>query len=1037
MQLDTFNEIVGHGINIYGSRERIRGELIDNAKRYLQLEGIDENIYRTSLVSYIVDTLSILSANQLFYDSVIYREFFMVEAQFQESVYNLARWVGYSVPKAIAATVDVLIKIPLTFTSEYVTFTIPGTFKAYAANIPFTVDSGSHSIPSASFNMDRTQFEQVIENEVSAGTGKIINNSALMVRDGKGFIRPVYISRSQDNKTSYATFALPFKQHEKKVFQFMIPGSIQQYQFYSKLLEFNGMVSGIRVWVIEPDIGEKFLLDTSNTNNFNPDNSVISVKNGTSGDVYEWEEWTESSDGIYTMAANSKQFVFVGGDGKAEVFFGNGIVGKQPVPNSIITIEVYITRGEDGIVLPNMINKGDDIFYAVNRLTDNEGQVIASDVTTKLHSISYSMYNAVSPSGALNTPSLPEVKRNAIVNLRSKAKLVSELDYDDINTIMGPNFPTVEAFPILKRSDIKVNEILAFLRLLYHDEYSIPQIIPTRNAKIEVINPTLDSSGRYTILRTSKFFIDNNLYENIFNFTINRSTMTAGYDYIAKNIFGAAVTLYSDTAPNFYIQYVYAPIVGADFDVTLEKDDSSSSSSSEEYIFSGNGKYPLNIKLNVTHVPVNGSEDLKTKLRARMITKWGSNKQYQQLDTIKDYGEKVTEFNFTIDNYLEIPTEIQRFEFYVDVYGILRDSTGNYLDADGVIIPPDDDGVVDRTLYAEGWMPLQSYYIDILIRKDLSDVMKSEVTRTQFSDPNTGDVISTNYQIHNVPVILSDYISGVVSRESESSTQYNFEVIVMQKLLQNLTLEDKRMMTDFINIKFPDTTGTLNNMKYNPVEHVITSRYRTPFNIETPDNIIFVEQSSSSSSAIEYLTKYIVNGEVPGYENMPLSSYINFIAEWYPNNDSGVWYLIRPSRGMYCRVLDELDSTDRYKIIADNGDNWIDVQDFTIPLFIKLKVEMDPLKTLSESQLIDNIKYQLINHFGSNMGIQKRLDRSEIVTVVRATPGVLYCELVSPAIDIRFDYNIKDLTQPELMDYTPQYVGFTEDTIDIEVVNRL
>ena len=67
MQLDTFNEVLGTGVNIYGSRERIRSELLENAKKYLQLEGIGENIYKTSLVSYIVETLSILSANQLFY----------------------------------------------------------------------------------------------------------------------------------------------------------------------------------------------------------------------------------------------------------------------------------------------------------------------------------------------------------------------------------------------------------------------------------------------------------------------------------------------------------------------------------------------------------------------------------------------------------------------------------------------------------------------------------------------------------------------------------------------------------------------------------------------------------------------------------------------------------------------------------------------------------------------------------------------------------------------------------------------------------
>lgn len=1042
MQLDTFNEVLGTGVNIYGSRERIRSELLENAKKYLQLEGIGENIYKTSLVSYIVDTLSILSANQLFYDSVIYREFFMVEAQFQESVYNLARWIGYSVPKAIPATVDLLFRIPLTFNSEYVTFNIPGTFKAYAGDMPFLVDSGTNSIPAASFNFDKQQFNLTNQDRFSAAAGgSIINNTSLVVRDGKGFIRPVYVELNADS-ASFATFALPFKQHERKVYQFTIPGSLQPYQFFSKLLTFSGMVSSIRVWVIEPNTGEKFQLDNSNLDNFNPDDSLVSVANGRQGNVYKWYEWQESAHGIYTMSPNSQQFVFVGGDGKAEIFFGNGIVGKQPLPNSIITVELFVTKGEDGVVLPNSITRGDDLFYSVNRFVDSSGQVVSSDITSKLYTVAYSIYNTVAPVGGTNTPSLPEIKRNAIVNLRSKAKLVSELDYDDINTIMGPNFPTVEAFPILKRSDIKVNEILAFLRLLYHDEYSVPQIIPTRNIKTIITDPEFDSSGRYTLMRTSKFKHRGDFYETLLNFTINRSTMTASYDYIAKNIFGTAVNMYSDSAPNFYIQYVYAPIIGADFDIELEEDDTSSSSSStnnDQQLVVGNKKFPLNITIHLNHILTENAEDLKvTNLRARMITKWGNNQQYDQYgDPVYNTdGETIKSFNFKIDNYLDVPTEIQRFEFYIDVHAILRDVDGNYLDENGSIIPRDDEGNIDPTLAAEGWMPLQSYYVDILIRKDLTDVMKSEVTKSYTTDENTGEILNTHYTVHNIPVILSDYLTAIYQRDSESETPYNFEIIVMQKLIQNLGLEDRRMLTDFINIKFPDTYGALNNLKYNPYEHEIVSRFRTPFNYETPSDISFVE-SGSSSSGISDSSKYIVNGEVPGYENTPLSDYLNWIAEWFENDNGGVWSLVRPSRGMYVKLLDETDDDGREKILIYNGNKWIDAQSFRIPLFIKLKVEMDPTKTLSDAKLKQNIIDQLMLHFNPIMGIQKRIDRSEIVTVVRATTGVLYCELIEPAVDIKFDYDIKDLTQPELMDYTPQYVGFTEDTISIEVVNKI
>ena len=96
------NQIVNQGVNIYGSREKIRNQLIQFARQYLNLG--DADIQKTSYLAYLIDMLSILSANQLFYDSTIYKEFFMVDAQFTESVYNLARWIGYNVPKAVPAT---------------------------------------------------------------------------------------------------------------------------------------------------------------------------------------------------------------------------------------------------------------------------------------------------------------------------------------------------------------------------------------------------------------------------------------------------------------------------------------------------------------------------------------------------------------------------------------------------------------------------------------------------------------------------------------------------------------------------------------------------------------------------------------------------------------------------------------------------------------------------------------------------------------------------------------------------------------------
>lgn len=1168
MATDLLNELASSSINIYGSRERIRGQLIENAKKYLHLEGIGENIYKTSLLAYIIDTLSILSANQLFYDTAIYREFFMVDAQMQESVYNLARWVGYKVPRAVPSTVSLIFEVPLTFDGDIATFNIPKNFKAKAGEIEFLVDLPTTVAKTATFHYDKAELLPSIKNEITTATNAtVINNTALSVIDGNGYMRPVYYDWS-NKKKPIAAFSLPFKQHKRIVIQFLVPAGIQQYQFFSKELTFDGMVSDIKVWVAESIDNEKFVIDNSKSNDFDPYVEARTINN----DTVPWVEWQEAENGLYTMASDSKQFIFTGGDGKGEVFFGNGIVGKQLPGNSAVTIELFVTEGQAGNVLPLSINNGDKIEYIPWK---------NSKSSSALASINYKIYNPVSPSGAVDILTLPEIKQNAIINLRTKGRLVSEGDYDDINIVAGDRFPSVEAFPILKRSDIKINEILTFVRLLYSDEYSLPQIVPTRNIKVKIPDETghlFNSDYQYSVMRSSRFSVDNELYQTIFNMTLDKRRMIVMYDYVAKGLYGTPAALYANNISCFYNEYVYAPINGIDFQIEF-RDEQENPDVTEE-IVDGSKNYPLNITVHLNHIPLmNQDEDLQTKLRCRMITKWGDNNEYIH-DPNEDWNTKIDHFSFTIPNYLEVPENTQRFEFYIDVYGIKRDTEGHYLDSDGKVIDASKPGELQNKS-CQAWMPLKAYYCDVVIRKNLDEVMLSELTKEV---NGKGEDV---YVVHNVPAILSEYVDKIDAKENGQAATENavesFELTVLQTLINNLELSDKRMLTDFINIKFPDTHGTLNNLKYNPVDHVVYSRTNTPFS-----NGYIVQGT-------EY--KYIANNYVPGYSNKELSEYINCIAEWYDSakgeaviellfNDgvirsitvnnpgseytnptitisdeggtgtgaraiaeintngeitavkvtrhgknyskpiititdslghdarltavvtdgvivgcnilnpgvgfedssiikvidkdrdpegqfdaiikitelyddddeyprgiktveiidggsgynpetttasayNGVWYLRRPERGEYVKVLDELDVDGYPKLYFYDGNTWVDSESFKIPLTIKLKVEVDPRVTATSSQIADNIKYELIYHFNPLMGIQRPIDRSEIISVVRGVAGVRYCELLDPAIDIRFKYNIKDLMQKQLIDYTPQYIGFTEDNIEV------
>ena len=1048
---DNFNQLVGSGIEIYGSREKIRDQLSSYAKEYLNLDTVD--FYKTSVMGYLIDTLSILSANHNFYDSVIYREFFMVEAQMSESVYNLVRWIGYNVPKATPSTVNVMFTIPLSFDYSEVSFAIPSNFKVYAGSVPFTIDVRSSNYgkdPAARMKFDKTTTDingNVISTVSEAAYGKIINSNAISVVDSNGFQRPIAIS--EDGKA--ASFTLSFTQHERIVQQFLIPSEVQPYQFFSKVLKFSGMVSSFRVWVSEASAGEKITLDYSKADNFYIGTDTNGSKKGPIGNaVYsngtdvEWSLWTEAESGIYTMSPNSEEYVFAAGTNQGELFFGNGVLGKQPPANSAVTVEMYITKGEDGVIIPYTISKGDKLYYTNANIETNT----ATNPVFRI--ISYSVTNSTQSFGGTNTPTLPEIKRNAIVNLRSKERLVSDVDYNDINTILGSSFPVTEAFPILKRSDLKVNEIMTFVRLLYHDKLNQPQIVPTRNVKFPIYDPEFVEDS-YTINRTTPITVGEEVYQTLFNMTIDKGRMMAYYDYVIQNATGTPAIIYSEGQYNFYNSYIYIPIRSVDFNVALSNETGSSSSSINT------SSYALSIKVNVNHVPNSqdasdyqfyNPDDADGAFRCTMITKWDTNAEYEQstvtVDHDTQYGlsGKFSDFTFEIPNYLDIPYGVQRFEFQIDGYGLLRNNEGQFIDEDGLVITEtDEDGNV---VGVEGWIPYSKHYVDITIRQDLSDVMYSTVTKT-----NTWDGIvhsdSIRYDIHNVPVIYSNYLNdgtgnGVLEYEADQNIYPNFEFVVLQSLIGNLNISSSRMLTDSINVKFPDTRGTLNNLKYNPVDYTVNSRFKTPFKFQVPDDITFVNDGLTDpiTPPETGTVRYIVNGTIPGYENLDVSTHINYIAELYRNSGEGgadVWYLTKPERGMYVLVEDELDDNEDSTILAFDGNKWIDVQSFSIPLKVKVKVEIDKYSTTSKGRLIELVKSTIVDGLSPYMGIQKEIDRSEIVTMVRSLSQVNYCEVSEPAIDIRFKYDIRtDLSQEQLIDYTPQYIGITTDDIEVEII---
>jgi len=107
---------------IYLSRDSIREQISTLVKEYLELENVD--LTKSSFLSFMIDTISTLTGNLLFYQLSTYREFFLTKAQLPESILNLSAFLGYNTQEATAAEVNVIITIPFGFDDADTIFTL-------------------------------------------------------------------------------------------------------------------------------------------------------------------------------------------------------------------------------------------------------------------------------------------------------------------------------------------------------------------------------------------------------------------------------------------------------------------------------------------------------------------------------------------------------------------------------------------------------------------------------------------------------------------------------------------------------------------------------------------------------------------------------------------------------------------------------------------------------------------------------------------------------------------------------------------------
>lgn len=825
---------------IYSSRDQIISQITQYMRTYLELENVE--LVKGSFLSFLVETLATLTANLIFYESSVYNEFFLTKAKLDESVFNLSSFLGYNTQEAFYASANVLITIPLTFTSNNVSINMAEGFEFSAENIPFLT---------------------YYDTEITVRNNNQV--SVVVTEDNKVYNLPVFIDSTTLNQFQ---FVLPVRQIKNISQEFQIDDDLQSYQFTNIDVPLNGKVSTMTVNLRDP--------------------------NGSS-----WRSYTEFNS-TYLMDSDDYGYVSRRTNFGRRLYFGNGLIGVQPTAGSTVRVVVQETLGSDGNVIAGSINKGNRLYT-----TDNG--------VTKV--VNYTVVNASPATGGEDEESIEEIRRNSINNLTSLGRLVSYNDYVNANVVM-PNSPiTSNSLPVLKRSDVRVNEVQLYVNLLYGNE-----IVPMRNAQKTY---SLDTSY---VPRGSIVKVDSEDYYTLFDMTIDSTTnITAYYDYILNDLTQVPSLVRS-----------YDPPVNQDiYDIVatqLRVYRSGSSAVFELSYISTESDYAL--------------ADCDMQILSNSVTYSMTNDSTNR------------KFTYTFSNYTNIPSDEQTFYF------TLRDSSGD---------------------------SVSQYSNTLTFRESLNSFMLSNI-----------EVDSTGITVYDIPVIQKVYY------DSTAVVQADFEVEVLQSMLTNMDFINYRMLTDFVNLKFTNTTGKMHNMLLNRTTKTkVTNISELPTSgVTVGDRYIVAE---CSDWADDYKNQIAEASAVDGTSNI-------------------TWSFTEPTSNDIVYV------TNRGYNYLYTGNEWI-LPIYDIPLRLSLEVFKSETYNGSDVELSNLVRSTLLTAFTDRFGTNAEIHRSEIITTVQGISGVAYCTLILPQSSIYFNFELEELEEDQLLPYGPEFVYFDSDSIDVRILS--
>jgi len=838
---------------IFLSRDAIQSQIIKEIKNYLELTDVD--LTKSSFLSYIIGILSTLTANILFYQISVYREFFLTKAQLDNSVIDGAASIGYKPENAKSSSVEVILTFPFRFEFNEIIFEIPEGTEFRALETKFILNYSIRTTVTANSMVQCYKF-----------------------KDGKSEIVPVTIIPEEH----VFNIMVSLDQMEIEKFEFSVGANSTEYRFTDYAIKTSGQLAKIKVIIVE-------------------DGSTI-------------EQIYEQFKSIYLMSSTDHGFVARKTDNGYKLSFGNGLIGVQPPVGARIYVTAYTTSGFDGNVIKGVITNTPRI------------NAVATD-TGEHFTVNYSALNGTPGVGGINEPTLEEIKYLAIDNLTALHRFVSENDYMNVGSLM-PNSPlALNTYPVLKRSDIRTNEIQLFTLLKYNNT-----IVPTENIYIE-----LDTTNSIVIDKYTIFEFNNEEFVSPFDLLVDPDLEVTRYKYITNSV-----------KYNLVLESTNIPI--------------------EDYVFFGNylyvQTYDNRIRLRIFF------QTMEIDYNEISCTMTVSNTMINVPMTLNTSAMNIVQSN-------NGDTSEGFFEVYIEPYERLPESNETY-----------------TFIFSHSNLgQLNTYSVNFTFRKNLDQMMLSNTIVN-----NDGTV-----SVYDIPVVNKKYYDAVENKEE-------FEYHVFQRIIDNVDFKKTRMITDFTNIKFANTSQYLKNMLLNRETRL-------------PIDYINISQFEHEPETNE---RFIVNDDIIDWKDVPIG-YIAICTKGADSTSSTEWSYVKPE------MDDIIYAKNTEKKYIYTGHDWIEPI-FEIPLLIEADVRMQDNYSIDKQAFIDEIKENILNDYKSRMVCQSYLNRSEIVATIQNTQGVDHCRLIKPVTNIFYNYRLEELTTDQLLHYTPELLYFNSTNITIRLV---